>query len=410
MSNSVLAFAIGLAGCASATRHDDDEGAESEAEDETCGDGECGGGETCATCSQDCGDCCGDGACAGTETCRTCRQDCGDCCGNGDCGGGESCANCPEDCHDCCGDGECGEGETCATCPGDCGDCCGDDECGEGETCAACPEDCGICCDNDMDDDSDGFTDFPDEPGCASPEDEDELDPATPAECANGEDDDKDEATDYPDDPGCDYAADDDERDCIEFGSDVYGYVGCEQPTTLVPCPDIAATGTALSLGDDTSETVAIGFSFLYYGTAQTTAAVSSNGVLGFPTLTSSFANSCLPVEANTIYAFWDDLYPPQTGSTVRYATSGSAPSRTFEVQWRVAHFPSSPEEVDVRVVLHETTNVIEVCYVDTTFGDTNDGGASATTGIQGLSGQFIEYSCDEAVLTEGLVLRYEPP
>jgi hypothetical protein len=47
-----------------------------------CGDGICGGGETCSDCPWDCGECqgyCGDGICAGGETCSDCSGDCGEC-------------------------------------------------------------------------------------------------------------------------------------------------------------------------------------------------------------------------------------------------------------------------------------------------------------------------------------------
>ncbi|MFH1257176.1 MAG: fibronectin type III domain-containing protein [Candidatus Diapherotrites archaeon] len=87
-----------------------------------CGDGTCSGGETCSSCSNDCGGCpatqvCGDGSCSGTEDCSSCSSDCGSCgtgpggspgsstgtvarCGNGLCerGGGENTLNCLIDC------------------------------------------------------------------------------------------------------------------------------------------------------------------------------------------------------------------------------------------------------------------------------------------------------------------------
>lgn len=70
-----------------------------------CGDGVCGGGETCSTCEEDCGVCgyCGDGACNGDETCATCEADCGPCeyCGDGICNNGETCSTCEEDCGSC---------------------------------------------------------------------------------------------------------------------------------------------------------------------------------------------------------------------------------------------------------------------------------------------------------------------
>jgi hypothetical protein len=49
-----------------------------------CGNGSCDIGETCSSCSQDCGNCqptqyCGDGKCNNGEMCSTCSQDCGTC-------------------------------------------------------------------------------------------------------------------------------------------------------------------------------------------------------------------------------------------------------------------------------------------------------------------------------------------
>ncbi|GIL90202.1 hypothetical protein Vretifemale_17861 [Volvox reticuliferus] len=78
---------------------------------------------------------CGDGQCSGNETCASCTLDCGKCaiCGDGVCLGGETCATCPSDCKipgstsalPCCGDGGCDRlgGETCSSCPTDCGTC-----------------------------------------------------------------------------------------------------------------------------------------------------------------------------------------------------------------------------------------------------------------------------------------------
>ncbi|MFH1229375.1 MAG: hypothetical protein V1678_03045 [Candidatus Aenigmatarchaeota archaeon] len=123
-----------------------------------CGDTICNGAETCSSCPGDCGTCpptCGDSSCNGVETCSTCPSDCGACpaaCGDGSCNGAETCSTCPSDCGACCGDGNCDSsiGETCSSCPGDCGTCpptCGDSFCriSDGETCSTCPADCGNC-------------------------------------------------------------------------------------------------------------------------------------------------------------------------------------------------------------------------------------------------------------------------
>jgi hypothetical protein len=94
----------------------------------------------------------------------------------------------------------------------------------------------------------------------------------------------------------------------------------------------------------------------------------------------------------------------------VRYATTGAAGTQEFEVQWQIEHFAGTSGMIDVRVVLHEGTNEIVVCYVDTTFGTTDDNGATATAGIQDGATNAVEYSCSSPVLLPGLVLRYLHP
>ena len=99
-----------------------------------CGDGDCGTGEDCRNCPQDCGDCiepeCGDGICDSTmgETIVSCPDDCKVPikCGNGECEIGETLVNCPDDCKNepFCGDGDCDKlKESCENCPQDCGIC-----------------------------------------------------------------------------------------------------------------------------------------------------------------------------------------------------------------------------------------------------------------------------------------------
>lgn len=145
---------------------------------EPCGNGACHPekGETCKSCSLDCGPCavegvCGDGLCTGAEDSVKCPSDCKPpaVCGDGACGTNENCADCPGDCacasgqycsptlKSCaqrpCGDGKCdkGIGEDCGTCSSDCGECqrtpgCGDGKCDPGETSSECPGDCKDVC------------------------------------------------------------------------------------------------------------------------------------------------------------------------------------------------------------------------------------------------------------------------
>ncbi|MFH1450709.1 MAG: DUF1554 domain-containing protein, partial [archaeon] len=168
-----------------------------------CGDGVCDEGESCGTCSMDCGVCaafCGDGTCDSNETCSNCETDCGSCtetccvdsdgsdyytkgttswicsdqftmtdyCENGKvkegacprpieyslltltCPAGETCSDgiCVPLPETYCGDGTCNADEDCNTCESDCGACisfCGDGTCDADEDCNTCSGDCGLC-------------------------------------------------------------------------------------------------------------------------------------------------------------------------------------------------------------------------------------------------------------------------
>ena len=202
---------------------------------------------------------------------------------------------------------------------------------------------------------------------------------------------------------------------CVPFpgtSTDSFGYFGCSlmmTPSTL-PCPDISATGTDAALTDDSHAWVPIGFSFDFYGTAHTNVAVQSNGTLTFTDAYHTLSNVCLPTSTDFIAVMWDDLNPGNMGSSVKYQTLGTAPNRSFVVQWNTERFSTSPMRVDMRAVLHEGSNDIDVCYHDGSFGSaTYDYGLNATAGINGPSSS-LQYSCNTADLDSGLLLQYQHP
>ncbi|MGK0361790.1 MAG: hypothetical protein ACI9U2_004108 [Bradymonadia bacterium] len=102
---------------------------------EACGDAQCGDGEDCSTCAQDCGDCCGDGRCAAVENCTACAADCA-------CPDGERCADdrraCVAVCVPQCNGRNCGDDG----CGGDCGQCDDAQACDAGVCVDICQPDC----------------------------------------------------------------------------------------------------------------------------------------------------------------------------------------------------------------------------------------------------------------------------
>jgi hypothetical protein len=196
--------------------------------------------------------------------------------------------------------------------------------------------------------------------------------------------------------------------------TDTFGYFGCSLPLTpsSLPCPDITSTGANASLSDDSHLYVPIGFTFDYYGTPRTDVSIQSNGTLTFTNAYKSYTNSCLPSGTDEFIAvMWDDLNPGNPGGSVLYQTLGSAPNRQFVVQWDTERFSSTPMRALMRLVLHEGSDDIHVCYANTVFGTaTYDGGANATTGIQGGAAGSLQFSCNTATVTNGTFLQYLHP
>jgi hypothetical protein len=123
-----------------------DQDADADAEPGICGDGECTGLETAASCGRDCPARCGDGLCTHTEDRASCPDDCPVGCGDGSCAGVETVLTCPTDCPAACGDDHCTHDETPWTCGDDCPAACGDDHCTHAETPWTCGDDCPAAC------------------------------------------------------------------------------------------------------------------------------------------------------------------------------------------------------------------------------------------------------------------------
>ena len=259
-------------------------------------------------------------------------------------------------------------------------------------------------CNDGVDNDGDSLSDYPNDPGCMNTSDDDETSPVPLPQCANGIDDDGDGDIDFGMDTGCSSAADDDET-CTLFGSNTFGYIGCEEPmVTTMPCEDLVGTGMLACSGDDCSTNVLLPFTFDYYGISRTSVSIISNGKLGFPG-TTSFTNSCT-IEPDTIAPFWDDLLPPG-GGAIYYDFFGTSPNQHMTIQWNIPHIGGGGL-YDIRAVLYENGD-IDFCYLNTVTAGPSDNGLSATSGIAG-AGDQLQYSCDSPVLVDDLLLRFVHP
>ena len=171
---------------------------------------------------------------------------------------------------------------------------------------------------------------------------------------------------------------------------------------------------TVLSLtGDDSSVAVALPFPFTFYGQAYSTAYVSTNGLVNFLAANTSYSNTSIPSTSTpnaAIYALWDDLYVDSGVGSVRTELVGTAPNRSFVIEWRTVQFlGSSTPLVGFEMVLSENGQVALQYAIVGSSGLAQ--GNSATIGIENSSGTVaLQYSYNQAVLSDGQAIAFLPP
>ena len=131
--------------------------------------------------------------------------------------------------------------------------------------------------------------------------------------------------------------------------------------------------------GDDVTTSVALPFNYSFYGQTFSSITVDSNGKLHFTSSPSEFNNTCIPTPAfpNTVFALWDDLSTASSGGGIFTSTTGVAPNRIFNVEWRATYL-NNGLSCNFEVRLYEGQQRVDLVY-----GTLNDNGSSATVGIK---------------------------
>lgn len=127
-----------------------------------------------------------------------------------------------------------------------------------------------------------------------------------------------------------------------------------------------------VNLSDDVhSPLINIGFPFTFYGTAYNNVVISSNGYLTFNagsagTYSPWGINQAAPspgIPTNAVMGPWQD-YNPGAAGTVGWIVNGVAPNRKFVAVWKDVFMFGTQQEGCSVIVLHETTNKVEV-FID---------------------------------------------
>ena len=159
---------------------------------------------------------------------------------------------------------------------------------------------------------------------------------------------------------------------------------------------------------DDCTTAIGLPFPYTFYGRIFSNVTVSSNGNLQFLSGDPAFNNSCLPyVGFNyAILPLWDDLYTGDiaSGQGIFTSTSGSAPNRIFNIEWRAQPCCSSgAPTLDFEIRLYEGQQRADLVY-----GVLSGNGSTATVDIQNGTTVANQFECNSGGLNSGLMLSYQ--
>jgi hypothetical protein len=180
--------------------------------------------------------------------------------------------------------------------------------------------------------------------------------------------------------------------DAFPTGYEVYSIA----PYVLTPDNDVLALGfpsappTNNNYDDGRTAAIPLPFTFSFFGNAQTQMFFGTNGVVGFTqnNLVDYFQQN-LPdnnTPNNLIALFWHDLDMSATG-TVTYGTVGVTPNRKFVITYTgVPDLADASSNNTGQVILHETTNYIDVIIQSSTYSDYKTLGIEDQTGTTGIT------------------------
>ncbi|MFF2194197.1 S8 family serine peptidase [Streptomyces sp. NPDC058157] len=190
--------------------------------------------------------------------------------------------------------------------------------------------------------------------------------------------------------------------------TDAYGYACATATGRPYPAGDRRLALT----GDNTTERVDLPFPLPLYGTTYAQAWIGTNGTVSFGGDHTGDVNGDLPSTATpnaALYPFWDDLVvgAPGSGSGVYTAITGSAPHRSYVIEWRqVVHWSARSDPFSFAAAIGED-GTVTYSYKGT-GGTGVKGGASATVGVENAAGtDALKYSFNTPVLTDGLSLAF---
>ncbi|WP_411103936.1 S8 family serine peptidase [Streptomyces sp. cmx-4-9] len=164
--------------------------------------------------------------------------------------------------------------------------------------------------------------------------------------------------------------------------------------------------------GDNTTERVDLPFPLPLYGKTYGQAWIGTNGTVSFGGNHTGDINGDIPSTATpnaALYPFWDDLVvgAAGSGSGVFTAVTGTAPHRSYVIEWReVSHWSAQADRFSFSAAIGED-GTVTYSYKGT-GGTGIKGGSTATVGVENAAGtDAFRYSFNTAVISDGLSLAF---
>ena len=178
------------------------------------------------------------------------------------------------------------------------------------------------------------------------------------------------------------------------------------QTNNAVIVPGVTDTGNHC---DDCATTIGLPFAYIFYGTSYTNVSLSSNGNLQFAGSNSTPKNVCLPALGfdQSIFPQWQDLRTDGSGNGIFTSTTGAAPNRIFNIEWRAVYYSGgvSTQSLNFEVCLYENQQRFDIIY-----GNLNGNGNAATVGSQNNTNDVSQFECSSGLLMNGLRLTFQSP
>ena len=172
-------------------------------------------------------------------------------------------------------------------------------------------------------------------------------------------------------------------------------YSGYSLSTGTFGMVAISSPSTATA-GDDATTTATIPFSFNFYGTNYTAINICSNGWVNFGASATTYVNYAFPNASAPLACIGIgecDLTTASTG-TITYGTNGTTPNRLFIVKYNNVPTLSGTGTLTGEVILHETSNVIDVMISNSSLS------IAQTIGVQNASGTAAVTAVNASVAT----------